>query len=898
MIKRILLPVFLVVCPIAALIAQQKTEVIYKSSEYTIYSDRVVQPPFTAVATSDKSITSDYISPEMSRYSPDITFKFSINLRDNEMVSGRDHKVTIRPVDGRCTTLVKFGHQHIDVDEVASEANLPSETQWTLKLDLREVLSAFRSTGYFTLFNGEKLYRDDFKGVYVAGDKAPLSWDFNNLDSQPGLQLSDHDNDGIFETTLVLNAASDHQKTAADWTLKHDLSAYPAFHTSILLSQALYNLSVEEMVNAIEPDSTFRTGKEWAGVWTRDISYSIILSMAYMQPEVAKKSLMHKVKNGRIIQDTGTGGAYPVSTDRMIWAVAAWEVYKATGDHDWLLKTWEIIRNSVEDDMHNVYDPSTGLVKGESSFLDWREQTYPRWMQPADIFNSENLGTNAVHFQANVVLSLMSERLGHQAEASRYRLNAEKIRNGINQYLWLPEKGYYAQYLYGRGFHSLSSSSEALGEALCVLFGIADSEKSHELVSRVPVTEFGIPCIYPQIPGIPPYHNNAVWPFVQSYWALASAKAGNEEQVAASIAAIYRPAALFLTNKENFVATTGDYAGTQINSDNMLWSLSGNIALVHRLLFGLDPDADSLYFRPFVPRSFAGNKALTGFKIRDLELDIESEGYGNIISSFLIDGKEAVDFALPMTIKGKHVVKMVLNGFDTNDTKKNKAPVAFAPETPQPHLAEGVISWNTVKDADKYIILRNGQISEVTDQCHFKPEPGFFAEYQIIACNKQGTESFSSEPFMLGQSHACLTFEAEDFAENPDTICSDFTGKGYVTLNKKQHRVFSLTVDVEEPGNYLMMFRYANGNGPVNTENKCALRTISVNGNNQGIVVFPQRGREEWSNWGYSNPLQVKLSAGKNILQLSLETENENMHGDINDALLDHLFICKIQSSN
>lgn len=36
------------------------------------------------------------------------------------------------------------------------------------------------------------------------------------------------------------------------------------------------------------------------------------------------KSLLRKVgPTGRIIQDTGTGGAYSCSTDRMIWAVAA-----------------------------------------------------------------------------------------------------------------------------------------------------------------------------------------------------------------------------------------------------------------------------------------------------------------------------------------------------------------------------------------------------------------------------------------------------------------------------------------------------------------------------------------------------------------------------------------------
>jgi len=53
-------------------------------------------------------------------------------------------------------------------------------------------------------------------------------------------------------------------------------------------------MSLEEMIKAVESDSTFRTGKEWAGVWTRDISYSIILSMAYLQPKVAINSLLKK----------------------------------------------------------------------------------------------------------------------------------------------------------------------------------------------------------------------------------------------------------------------------------------------------------------------------------------------------------------------------------------------------------------------------------------------------------------------------------------------------------------------------------------------------------------------------------------------------------------------------
>lgn len=130
--------------------------------------------------------------------------------------------------------------------------------------------------------------------------------------------------------------------------MAHDISDFPQYHSDYLLSDAVYNLAIDEMINAVEPDSTFRTGKEWAGVWTRDISYSIILSMAYLQPKVAKYSLLRKVKNGRIIQDTGTGGAYPASTDRMIWSVAAWELYKVTGDKDWLRQPTQLSKTRLK----------------------------------------------------------------------------------------------------------------------------------------------------------------------------------------------------------------------------------------------------------------------------------------------------------------------------------------------------------------------------------------------------------------------------------------------------------------------------------------------------------------------------------------------------------------------
>jgi len=125
-------------------------------------------------------------------------------------------------------------------------------------------------------------------------------------------------------------------------------------------------------------------------------------------------SLMRKVSDDRIIQDTGTGGAWPVSSDRVVWALAAWEIWRYTGDRDWLAKAFEITTNSIEADSKTITDPFTGLIRGESSFLDWRKQTYPLWMEPADIYGSLNLGTNAAYCQTLKVTGMMAQELGKE----------------------------------------------------------------------------------------------------------------------------------------------------------------------------------------------------------------------------------------------------------------------------------------------------------------------------------------------------------------------------------------------------------------------------------------------------------------------------------------------------
>ena len=125
------------------------------------------------------------------------------------------------------------------------------------------------------------------------------------------------------------------------WIKSWNTSDKPTYSSDQPIVDALFNMSLEEAKRNIEADSTLRTGAKWGGVWTRDISYSIFLAFAYHEPAIAKISLLKKVKRDRIVQDTGSGGAWPVSSDRTTWVLAAWEIYKVTGDMEWLEKAFQ-----------------------------------------------------------------------------------------------------------------------------------------------------------------------------------------------------------------------------------------------------------------------------------------------------------------------------------------------------------------------------------------------------------------------------------------------------------------------------------------------------------------------------------------------------------------------------
>ena len=664
------------------------------------------------------------------------------------------------------------------------------------------------------------------------------------------------------------------------WERKNDISDFPDLETPYPVEKSVYNMSIDECINAVEPDGTLRTGLEWGGVWTRDVSYSTILSMAYMQPQAAMTSLLCKINSkGEIVQDTGTGGAWPCSTDRQVWVAAAWELYKVTGSREWLEKVYPVAKKSLEVDMRTIYDEQTGLAKGESSFIDWRKNSYPLWMESSDIYDSKCLGTNLVHYIALSSAAEMGRILGDSESAEIFDAKAQAVKKAVNEHLWMEDKGYYAQFLAGRNDDILYTKSETLGQSLAILYGVAEGERADRLSQSMPVVGFGAPVFWPWIPDQPPYHNRAVWPFVQSFWIQASAKTGNETGVLHGISAVWRAAMMYATNKENYVANDGNWRGTQVNSSNMLWSLSGSLSITFRTLMGIQyNDPQCLTFAPVVPKSLKAERKVKGFRYRDAVLDITVKGYGDIIRSFSIDGEVKEKPVFPAGMTGNHTVEIVLADRFRKEMTTTMVGDVRTPMTPFVRFRGGGtgLRWYMIEGADRYVVYVGGKkvLETTANKIDFQPE--WSGDIQVVAVAADGTPSFPSEP--LNRNEAITkTFEP-------------------IMLLGQSGKDFVVEVTVPHDGIWNLSWNYANARGSLFSDLTCGIRMLYVDGQKIGIDVFPNRhyasgspgtySTDGWDLWGWTSPLKLNLKEGKHKFTLRCESDADNMSLIVNDFML------------
>lgn len=649
----------------------------------------------------------------------------------------------------------------------------------------------------------------------------------------------------------------------------------------------------------------FETGRKWPWVWTRDTAYAVDLGLAAIDPVRSKNSLMFKTSERRgggdrqVVQDTGSGGAWPVSTDRVVWALGARAVLnqlEGTEREAFADEVIEVLRNTVELDRRVVFDAASGLYFGEQSFLDWREQSYPLWTRSdvIDIATSRSLSTNVLHLEALRLLAELLQERGEASEAGRYRGFAEALEAAMGQF-WRDDVGAWGSFLPTPLDAVAVGRLDLLGTSLAALAGLSP-ERAVASLARHASYGPSLPVMWPQQQLVAIYHNRASWPFVSAYALLAARKLDGVAQTADLsmdgtaehlVEGLWQAAALNLSHMENLEGETGapwredpGFSGPVVNSQRQLWSVAGYLAMVHRGLFGLEPVAAGLKVAPWLTGGmrdglFGGTDRLVlvdyPFRGRAVTVVVRLPAVGSggryRAGSVKVDGVvlEAAEgeWVVPVARLGakgsRPVVEVELvaeAGPSRVVTRANAASwrEVFSPRTPliQRIEVEGgklrLVLWSNEDDKSglEFVVWRDGV--KVADGL-----PGTTESWVDVASDAGAERSpcyvvearFSTGNWSQRSKAVCWwgagfervrTFPAAGFVAVGGTLVENHGRPHYEGWGDAGHSLEIRDIEVEA-GRYLVQVGYGNGAGPINTGIACGTKRVRVVRKSDGAVV-------------------------------------------------------------
>lgn len=673
----------------------------------------------------------------------------------------------------------------------------------------------------------------------------------------------------------------------------------------------------------------FETGLLWNYVWTRDTAYAVDLGLAAMDPTRARNSLEFKLSERRsggdlqIVQDTGSGGSYPVSTDRVSWAIGAWTLlqYLDGSERDaFAARALEALTNTLEHDRTIAYDPTDGLYRGEQSFLDWREQSYPEWTagNVVHLGMSKALGTNLLHFNAMQVAANLADEAGDTSARDRYQGWADALSASIVSELWLDDEGLFSTFKTTSLDPSATRRYDLLGSALAVVLGVADADQADRILESYPHYGPAAPVHWPQQQQTRIYHNRAEWPFVDAYWLRAAAHADNDAVADRISAALMRGAAINLSNMENFEAATGapwlddgDASGPVVNSQRQLWSVAGYLEMVHGVLFGLDARPEGLAITPYITHGMRSGMfgatdtlVLNDYPYRGRTFTVvvhlpESAGDGGSYTAAerRLNGTVFAGEVVPTDmLEDMNRIDVFLGTLSDATTLTDRSDEdwrdVFQPRTPRISGIDDVgglrvnIDRNGETEEVEFHVYRDGvRIDEDLDNTTTQwtdstADTGRSPCYSVEACFvSSGNCSQHAPPFCWwGAGNARIqSFPASSFTNVGGTGTTNHGRFHYEAWGDDGHRLEVSGFTPAASGEYLFQAVYGNGAGGVDTGITCAVKRLYVQEEGgtvagEGALIMPHLG--EWSRWGDSNFVSVSLEAGRTY-RIVIETHDD-----------------------
>lgn len=555
---------------------------------------------------------------------------------------------------------------------------------------------------------------------------------------------------------------------------------------------------------------------------------AIGLTLAYINPDLSMNLLRDMVEDSVVMGKNNS--FYPAYNNRMAWTTAAWKVYLANGDKQWLRYAYDVSCATFEQEQEIAFYKRDWLVRGCSSDATPLVDALPEWMGNSDVFSTFTLSNNVETAGALAAMSEMADELGE--DGAQYARYAQDLKAATNENLWNENHGQYTSFIYGQSCTLHAPCCDNRAQALAVLWGIADEdERASTLIEKTAITHCGVNNLYPaRNHTLEPCLNEKSWGITQGLWNLASAHVGNDNALRRGLAALWRAQALYSTVFIN--------AGS-LNLD-VTCALS-NIAMTHRLIAGMNFVPDGIEFAPVVPVCFAQDKMISGFKYRKGTLDITVKGTGRDVAELLLDGKKINGTFIPASsLAGNHTISITMQeGHDTSQGVTIARSVMRLPETP-------VVQWNgdsarifNYNKNLKYKLLIDGASSLfVNDSVFALPQTDKFSEICMIAAD-----------------HKCFSYASRPY------IVSGSNFRYFPVSHSSANNDLTLNINVPEGGDYMMSISYTS------SSSTCDARIVRANTHKQGVTLLS--GLYTDSIADQSNLIHVDLLRNNNVITIS-----------------------------
>lgn len=633
------------------------------------------------------------------------------------------------------------------------------------------------------------------------------------------------------------------------WHIDSIDAHYPRYSSDETLVDALYNMAIDEINKCHNKNLS-----------THDISYAVLLALAHINPTLSMSWLSSRVKNGHVIQDmTADNHGWPIINDRIIWASAAWEVYKVSGDKYWLEYAYNVIKNTIEEDANIIFDYELRLAHGAMPVIDNDpSKYYPEWAHAVDILESMPLSTNILYANAYYILAEMADELKID---NNYRKTFKRLKNAINQNLWIEDNECYSAYLYGEFYRTPAPMLDNLGQALSIIWDIAEDDRAANLLANTPFAEFGIVQCYPASSSV----KYISYPYLQAIWNMAAAKDGNESVLRHGLGALYRSAAIYGSHNCIVVSKTGEIES--YNNSTGIINATGNIAMILHIFAGMTFHPYGIEFNPVVPLCIDGTKVINGFKYRQARLDITIEGSGNEIDKFLLDNILKTDNLIPDTIKGHHTIKIILkqgHKYSQRISFMHGSELRHLPTTPSImcnndscHIYDYDTSCSLFINGEKKSSEPTFSISQCSPVDYFTI---------ISAANEKG---FLSTPF----EYIMYDNNAVDSSKSHNNNHILIRKANKFNLSTTCDTCLTFKIETAEAGRYLIDLEY----DVDSCEYKYLTYSIIVNTHKQGSLILPLSKEGEQS----SNVTRIELIKGINTIQLKNIKPANDKHDNI-----------------